>query len=197
MPVQILPSTGAIRKRRKKPETGRNTEAASNRVEGSEHVASLNETVRPLMAAEGRPSETRNVPNGSSQPAATLLQGQASQTKSHLLLKRPPITGATSRDENEEVTNSSTDEDLAEADQTTIEMLAAESETQQSLHTTSALPSSTSIGISIPVIDSSSLIPDEAAPNGRDEEEEEEDNLSRQVANNTGIRLSGDGEQGL
>ncbi|KAI1293786.1 putative aconitate hydratase, mitochondrial [Halotydeus destructor] len=183
-PLHISPSTGAIRKKPRNQET-----EAKHTVKDEPLPAS--ESVRPLMAAEGRSSENRAA---LAMPSGAAQNGQAS---SHMLLKRPPTTGANGRDEPEDDTSSSTDDDLAEADQTAIDVNAAESEPVESAAAISnpphAHPTVAAVAVNLP----DSLLPEDQNANAElIDEEDEEDNLSATEANDC-IRLSGDGEQGL
>jgi hypothetical protein len=180
--LHISPSTGAIRKKPRNHEFL--PDSANNG--SNDDVPSLTETVRPLMAAEGRPSELR-----SGIGLATVPPVQSLQASSHLLLKRPPTTGANGKDDDEA---SSTDDDLAEADQTAIEMSTVESEPQAQLLNGNHASNGASNHVN--TVDSSTMPEDQAAGVIGGQEEEEEDNLSA-AEENDGVRLSGDGEQGL
>ena len=184
-PLHISPSTGAIRKKPRNQEF----DHAKQQSENSDEV-SHNETIRPLMAAEGRSSESRP---GLVMTAPTM---PPSKPPSHLLLKRPPTTGANrGRDDNDD--SSTTDDDLAEADQTAVELSAAEAEP---IHSNNNNNNAQVHGGHIPNLvqnQPDSSMPEDQGAVAIGDIDDDEDNMSTNEANEDGIRLSGDGEQGL
>jgi len=196
IPLHIPASSGAIRK---KPRNQEILELSSKAENGESFgLPSVNgtEMIRPLMPAEGRSSEIA-VSN------AVTVPPNSSQ-KSHILSIRPPTTGAPGYDDCDSGTNASSDEDLAEADQTTSELITSESETIYNNSAVNTISAQTNTA-QVQVLETSQRSVNEdnvvvSNPNGEEEEEEEEEDDDTILANNSnesGIRLSGDGEQGL
>ena len=214
IPLHIPPSTGAIRKKLRNPDV---TESASLKQEKREESNGLanSETIRPLMAAEGRSYEALSLTNNPQTLSSLSLVKVPSQP---LLIfrKRPPTTGATSRDENDpQIISSSvnsTDDDLREPDQTTIETVA-ELESVNAVNGGLGLIASNHISENVNIADSTSSeidcnqsfeddVEDEAEEDEEvedegegEQEEEKEEKVIVQAANKSGVRVSGDGEQ--
>ncbi|CAM5999172.1 unnamed protein product [Sphagnum balticum] len=165
------------------------------------------------MAAEGRSSETQVLqPALTSTSRMTTRKSNKESSESHVLSVRPPTTGASgisggnmgvgiSGDES----SLSSDEELAEADQICgSEVNVDHDENMQTLNSSSVNNINSSlitnnVSASVSMQECQRTVNEEAVNGNIDEEEDEEDVetiLGRNV-NESGIRLSGDGEQGL
>ena len=172
MPLHISPSSGAIRK---KPRNQEILELNSRTDLNETIISNTSENIRPLMPAEGRPSEN----------ILTNKSNNSPQTNQVLLI-RPPITGAPGYSDNDDNSSLSTDDDLVEADQTAVaDTINAEPEAILNNN------------ISNLNIQDNQRIKEELNIPVENDEDDEEERLLGVRSNESAIRLSGDGEQGL
>lgn len=152
--------------------------------------------VRPLMVAEGRPSENHTIIN------LPIVQQQSSCTQAasgHLLSIRPPATGAPGHDV--DLDGFAVTDELTEVDQSTIESI---SEQESNIIQNGGNFSSTNNSLAIVVnecqraLNADDIIDDDNnSDDPEDEEYGDDGNLVLNGSNDGAIRLSGDGEQGL
>ena len=198
VPLHIPASSGAIRKKPRNHEILELSSKAENSEGFGKSLVNGSELIRPLMAAEGRSCETGIV---NSAPT------QSQKGPSHQILSvRPPTTGAPPYDCDSDASNASSDDELAEADQTVTELIAAEPEVSHINSNINANPMNT---VTAPTNTLSAQAPEPSHRSSKEdvsvtndilaeeEEDDEEDNLLTDETNEGGIRLSGDGEQGL
>ena len=197
IPLHIPASSGAIRKKPRNQEILELSSKTENSESFTKSSVNSSELIRPLMAAEGRSCETGLTNTGPPQ-------------KTHQILSiRPPTTGAPPNDCESDGSNASSDEQLAEEDQTVSELMTSEAEV---IHNNNNIPKMNPLNantiqtntMSAQTIETTQRLLNEENPivsndNSVEEEEEEEDddNLLGNQSNEGAIRLSGDGEQGL
>lgn len=201
VPLHIPASSGAIRKKPRNHEILELSSKAENSDSYGKCLVNGSELIRPLMAAEGRSSEAGTANSGPSPPQ----KGPSHQ----MLSVRPPTTGAPPYDCDSDASNASSDDQLAEADQTVAELLiTSEPEvihnsnlTVSPMTSMSAVTAQNNTTNGQPLESSHRSSKEDVATNDNlaeeDDEDEEEDNLLADETNEGAIRLSGDGEQGL
>jgi hypothetical protein len=195
IPLHIPASSGAIRKKPRNQEILELTSKAENSDSFGLSLVNGSEMIRPLMPAEGRSSEIA-VSNIQVVPIKTSQKGQ-------ILSVRPPTTGAPGYKDCDSGSNVSSDDDLAEADQTTVDLINSESETIYNNNAVNTISAQTNVAnVLISETCQRSVNEDNSViiTNGNEELEEEEDDddtILDNSSNESGIRLSGDGEQGL